>query len=256
MDEHRDPPSELCAQSSDVPLRLRIHHFLLWMTFTALQLTFGQLLARLSNSGLGIDEIDEVGAPDVLEYLTVVLQTGLNTVAVCACWWRLKGRVKCIEPGEWIAVIATFLQISINADCVRTLLYRNFQASNIHIITWTPVIHGITNIALAFVCATMIVRGMLSWPWRVFFAVMLFELLSGCARAVITYFGDMFPYMRIFSWGSSIGFGLLSITMIAALWRDLFQRHRRRWTHWVGGIFFILPLPYYAITSVLALLTH
>lgn len=255
MDDYFDPPSVLCGRSNDELLPLRIHHFLLWMTITALQLTFGQILACLWNSGLGIDEINEIGFPEVVEYLTVVLQTGLYTVAVCVGWWRLKGRVKRIEPGEWIAVMATFLHISMNADCVRTLLYRSFQPSNIKITTWTPVVSGITETVFAFMCAVILVRGKVSWPWRVVFVVMLFELLSGCAHAIVTYFGDMFPYMRIYSWESSIVIGLLSITMIVALCCDLIQRHRWRWTHWVGGIFFVLPLPYYAVTSVLALVT-
>lgn len=253
MDEHRDPPSELCGKSNDELLPLRIHHFLLWMTITALQLTFAQLLAGLWNRGLAIDVVED---PDVVEFLTVVLQTGLYTVAMCVCWWRLKGRVKRIEPGEWVAIIATFWKISMDADCIRTLLYRSFQAGNIKIATWTPVVSGITDTVFAFVCAVILIRGNISWPWRAFFAVMLFKLLSECARAIVSYFGDMFPYMRIYGWTSSIGFALFSITMIVALSCDVSQRHRRRWTHWVGGIFFILPLPYYAITSVLALLTN
>lgn len=247
-----EPQSELVEQRDSKILRLRIHHFLLWITLTALQLTFAQFLARWSNR----EPAEDVSMMrSAWEVLTVALRTGLYAVALCAVWWRIRGRLQSLEPGEWVAVMAALIAISLSADSIFLLLGHRFESGRITYTDWTPLFSGITDLVLISLCAALIVRGKISWLWKTAFAAMLYHLLDGCTFAIMTYFSDMSPYMRIYSWVSAIGFGLLSITLIGAMVVDLIERRRLRWTHWVGGTFFVFPLPYYTIVALLALLT-
>lgn len=252
MSDDLEPRSKLAEQPDGGLLPLRIHHFLLWITLTAFQLTFAQFLAHRWNSETAEDVTTMTSAWGVL---TTALRTGSYTVALCALWWRMRRRVKQLEPGEWVAIMATLIAISLSADIVIPLLSHTSQHGPITLTDWTPVFSGITDLVLVTVCATLIVRGRISWFWKAAFAAMLYQFLVGCTFTLVTYFSDMSPYMRMYSRASTVGFGLLSVTLIAAMINDLIQRRRLRWTHWVGGTFFVFPLLYYTIVSLLALLT-
>jgi hypothetical protein len=180
----------------------------------------------------------------------LLCSSGQLFVCAVVVYWRIQRTIKCIQPGEWIAIygaLETFLGFGLFA----LISYYEDQLRGAHaspmVVTMLPV--SVFSLLLATLFIWLAIRRRDWRGWRFVFVLLgLDQLAQGFAGGLAWASSfEQFSMFEKLQWVTLPIGVLLLLSVIVFSTRDVLRSVRWRWTHWWGVALWVLEqIPSYA----------
>ncbi len=201
---------------------LRVHHFLLWLTVTALVLTWAQMWIGWWNEP---NTDIQLAKPTAIDVVPNVILAGFFTVSLCVGWWWIKDRLRSIEPGEWAAIITSVETLSTILSAVGFVAIARSFDSNVSM-NCQLAVSGFVDFALVIVFCLLIARTKESLWWKLFYVQLLLQKIFGWMFLLLWLIdtptlSNVEWLTTVYAWSANAIECLLAGTMFVAAVRDL-----------------------------------